>query len=64
LLKEDLEREENVHIQNSIKLAYVLQGAGKQFDFMTYPKSRLAVTDPLLVGQMREMMLKYILDNL
>jgi len=31
---------------------------------MTYPKSRHGVTDPRLVRHMREMMLKYILENL
>jgi len=41
-----------------------LQKAGKQFEFMTYPKSRHGVTDPRLVRHMREMMLKFIVENL
>jgi len=56
--------DDNVHIQNSIQFIYVLQKAGKQFEFMIYPKSRHGVTDPLLVRHMREMMLKFILENL
>jgi dipeptidyl-peptidase 4 len=56
--------DDNVHIQNSIQFIYVLQKAGKQFEFMIYPKSRHGVTDPLLVKHMREMMLRFILENL
>jgi dipeptidyl-peptidase 4 len=56
--------DDNVHLQNSIQFIYELQKAGKQFEFMTYPKSRHAVTDPRLVKHMREMMLKFILENL
>jgi len=41
-----------------------LQKAGKQFEFMTCPKSRHAVTDPRLVRHMREMTLKFIVENL
>jgi dipeptidyl-peptidase 4 len=56
--------DDNVHIQNSIQFIYVLQKAGKQFDFMIYPKSRHGVTDPHLVRHMRELMLRFILENL
>jgi dipeptidyl-peptidase 4 len=56
--------DDNVHMQNSIQFIYELQKAGKQFEFMTYPKSRHGVTDPLLVRHMREMMLKFIVENL
>ena len=56
--------DDNVHIQNSIQFIYVLQKAGKQFEFMIYPKSRHGVTDPLLVRHMRELMLRFILENL
>ncbi len=56
--------DDNVHMQNSIQFIYVLQKAGKQFEFMTYPKSRHGVTDPKLQRHMREMMLKFILENL
>ncbi len=56
--------DDNVHLQNSIQFAYELQKAGKQFEFMVYPKSRHGVGDPRLVRHMREMMLKFILENL
>jgi dipeptidyl-peptidase-4 len=56
--------DDNVHLQNSIQFIYELQKAGKQFEFMTYPKSRHGVSDPRLVRHMREMMLKFILENL
>lgn len=56
--------DDNVHTQNSIQFIYELQKAGKQFEFMIYPKSRHGVTDPQLVKHMREMMLKFILENL
>ncbi|MGE0128832.1 MAG: S9 family peptidase [Blastocatellales bacterium] len=56
--------DENVHMQNSIQFMYELQKAGKQFEFMTYPKSRHGVTDPRLQKHMRGMMLKFILENL
>ncbi len=56
--------DDNVHMQNSIQFIYVLQKAGKQFEFMTYPKSRHGVTDPKLQRHMRELMLKFILENL
>jgi len=51
-------------MQNSIQFIYELQKADKQFEFMTYPKSRHGVTDPRLVRHMREMMLKFIVENL
>ncbi len=56
--------DDNVHVQNSIQLIYELQKAGRQFEFMVYPKSRHGVGDPRLVRHMREMMLKFILENL
>jgi dipeptidyl-peptidase-4 len=56
--------DDNVHMQNSIQFIYELQKAGKQFQFMVYPKSRHGVSDPQLVKHMREMMLKFILENL
>ncbi len=56
--------DDNVHLQNSIQFIYQLQRAGKQFELMLYPRSRHGITDPLLVKHMREMMLKFILENL
>jgi dipeptidyl-peptidase 4 len=56
--------DDNVHMANTIQLAYALQKAGKQFDLMLYAKSRHGVTDPLLLKHMRQMMTDYILKNL
>ncbi|MBV8859368.1 MAG: S9 family peptidase [Acidobacteria bacterium] len=54
----------NVHLANTIQLAYEFQKAGHQFDLMIYPKSRHGVTDPYLVRHMRQKMTDFILANL
>ena len=56
--------DDNVHMANTIQLAYEFQKAGHQFDLMLYPKSRHGVTDPLLVKHMRQMMTDFIVANL
>ena len=56
--------DDNVHMQNAIKLAYELQKAGKQFDFMPYPTQRHGVVNPLQAKHMYTMMTEYILRNL
>ena len=56
--------DDNVHMANTMQFIYELQKAGKQFQLMLYPKSRHAVTDPLLVKHMRQMMLDFIVENL
>jgi dipeptidyl-peptidase 4 len=56
--------DDNVHLQNTMQLAYELEKAGKVFDMMLYPKSRHGVTDPLLVTQMRRLMLRFVERNL
>jgi dipeptidyl-peptidase-4 len=56
--------DDNVHMQNTMQFVYELQKAGKQFQLMLYPKSRHAVSDPLLVKHMRQMMTDFILENL
>jgi dipeptidyl-peptidase-4 len=56
--------DDNVHMSNTIQLAYELQKAGKQFQLMLYPKSRHAVSDPVLLKHMRSMMTEFILENL
>src|SRR5688500_5868932 len=53
--------DDNVHMSNTIQLAYELQKAGHQFELMLYPKSRHGVTDPLLVRHMRQMTTDFIL---
>ena len=56
--------DDNVHLQNTLQLAYELQRAEKPFEMMLYPKSRHGVSDPLLVKHMREVMLDFILRTL
>ena len=56
--------DDNVHMANSIQLAYALQKANKQFLYMPYAKSRHGVTDPALVRNMQQMMTDFILANL
>lgn len=56
--------DDNVHMANTIQLAYDLQKAGHQFDLMIYPKSRHGVTNPLLLKHMRQKMTDFILQNL
>ncbi|MET0645484.1 MAG: S9 family peptidase [Pyrinomonadaceae bacterium] len=56
--------DDNVHMANTIQLAYEFQKAGHQFDLMLYPKSRHGVTNPLLLKHMRQMMTDFIVANL
>ena len=57
-------RDDNVHLQNTLQLAYALQKAGKSFELMLYPKSRHSVTDPELVYHLRTLMTDFILEHL
>ncbi|MDQ3181405.1 MAG: S9 family peptidase, partial [Acidobacteriota bacterium] len=54
----------NVHQQNSIKLVYELQKAGKQFEYMPYPTQQHGVRDPLQVKHLYTMMADFVLRNL
>jgi dipeptidyl-peptidase-4 len=56
--------DDNVHMANTIQFLYALQKAGKQAQFMVYPKSRHGVTDPILLKHLRQMMTDFILENL
>ena len=56
--------DDNVHMQNSIQLIYELQRAGKQFDFMLYPKARHGVEDPHQLYHLRTLMTDFILEHL
>jgi dipeptidyl-peptidase-4 len=56
--------DDNVHVQNTMQLAYELQQANKPFRLMIYPKSRHGVTDPALVRHMRGLMLDFVLEHL
>jgi dipeptidyl-peptidase-4 len=39
--------DDNVHLQNTLRLAYALQVAGKDFEMMLYPRSRHGIGGPL-----------------
>jgi dipeptidyl-peptidase-4 len=39
------EIDDNVHMTNTLQLAYGLQKAGKQFELMLYPNNRHGITD-------------------
>ena len=56
--------DDNVHVANTIQLAYEFQKAGHQFGLMLYPKSRHGVTDPPLLKHMRQLMTDFITANL
>lgn len=56
--------DDNVHVQNTLQLAYALQKAGKSFELMLYPKSRHSVTDPALVYHMRTLMTDFLFEHL
>ena len=56
--------DDNVQVLNSMIFMDKLQKAGIQFEFMVYPGSRHGVRDEHQVRQMREMMTRFILENL
>jgi dipeptidyl-peptidase-4 len=56
--------DDNVHMANTIQMAYELQRAQQPFQLMLYPKSRHGVTDPDLVKHLRSTMLAFTLEHL
>ena len=56
--------DDNVHMQNTIKLVNELQKNNKQFELMVYPTQRHGVVNPQQVRHMYEMMTNFILKNL
>lgn len=56
--------DDNVHLQNSIKLIYELQKAGKDFEIMFYPRNRHGFRDLDQIYHMRRLMTRFIKDNL
>lgn len=60
------ERDDNVHMSNSLQLAYALQKAGKQFELMIYPKNRHGIVDPAqsfhLYTMMTDFFKKHLID--
>lgn len=58
------ERDDNVHMSNSLQLAYQLQKAGKTFDLMIYPKNRHGITDPAQRHHLHKTMTEFFERNL
>jgi len=56
--------DDNVHVDNTLQLAYELQKAQKPFELMLYPRSRHGVTDPQLVKHMRTLMFEFVMKHL
>ncbi len=54
----------NVHMQNTMQLAYELQKADKQFDLMVYPTQRHGLTDQTQIKHWYSTMTDFILRNL
>jgi dipeptidyl-peptidase-4 len=55
--------DDNVHVQNTLQMAYALQRAGKSFEMMLYPRSRHGISDPRLNLHLRQLMLDFVLRN-
>ncbi len=58
------ERDDNVHMSNTLQFADALQNAGKQFDLMIYPKNRHGIADPQQRAHMQQMMTDFFIRNL
>ena len=56
--------DDNVHLQNTLRLAHRLQEAEKDFRMMIYPRARHGVRDPEQVHHLRRLMTRFILENL
>ena len=56
--------DDNVHVQNTLQLAYALQKAGKPFEMMLYPASRHGIGDPQLRKHLSALRTRFILENL
>jgi dipeptidyl-peptidase-4 len=56
--------DDNVHLTNTLQLAYELQREGKEFELMIYPKSRHGVTQPNLRRHLRGLMTEFLKANL
>jgi dipeptidyl-peptidase-4 len=56
--------DDNVHFQNTVQFIYELQRAGRNFELMVYPRSRHAVTDPLLNKHLRQTMFDFTMKTI
>jgi dipeptidyl-peptidase-4 len=58
------ERDDNVHMSNTLQLAYALQNAMKPFDLMIYPRNRHGVVDPEQRYHMHRLMTEFFKTHL
>ncbi|HVK06352.1 MAG TPA: S9 family peptidase, partial [Armatimonadaceae bacterium] len=56
--------DDNVHLENTLRLARALRDAGKPYELALVPRSRHGVTDPTLYRQMRQQLTDFLLKNL
>ena len=56
--------DDNVHMQNTMRLIHALQKAGKSFEMMIYPKSRHGVRDREQQYHLQQLMTDFILRKL
>ncbi|HEX6373201.1 MAG TPA: S9 family peptidase [Longimicrobium sp.] len=56
--------DDNVHFQNSVRLASALQAAGKQFQFMAYPDRTHSISGGPTSAHLHTMLTDWILQNL
>jgi dipeptidyl-peptidase-4 len=56
--------DDNVHLQNTLQLAYELQKADKEFELMLYPKSRHGVRDRKQELHLYRAMTRFVMANL
>ncbi|RMF41899.1 MAG: hypothetical protein D6753_08755 [Planctomycetota bacterium] len=58
------ERDDNVHLANTLQFAHALQKAGQQFDMMIYPDNRHGITDAEQRQHMMGMMTRFLQEHL
>jgi dipeptidyl-peptidase-4 len=53
--------DDNVHVQNSVQLAYELQKAGRPFEMMFYPRSRHGFSDARLTRHLKQTTFDFVM---
>ena len=56
--------DDNVHLNNTLQLAEILQKEGKQFQLMLYPGNRHGVRNKQQLKHMRKLMTDFVTENL
>ena len=52
--------DDNVHMQNTVQIAYELQKVGKPFEMMLFPRTRHSVSAPKTVFFMQQTVLNFV----